>query len=117
MRKSTNKVMFGMGNARLMDRKDILEMVGAGWDVLLNPLITMCIEENITIEQVKEKFGGLRFYVSGGDEKLHDAIGLVEEQSFHVCELCGAGGRVVKLNSGWLQTRCNTHYSKKEEQR
>ncbi len=64
---------------------------GSGWKGLYEPLIELCEVRGITILQVKEKFGGLRFYTSGGDsiDKLIDAA---EAHSFHVCEDCGEDG-------------------------
>jgi hypothetical protein len=56
--------------------------------------------------QVKEKFGGLRFYVSGGDEVVDEMIALVESHSTKVCETCGARGR-QHTTAGWIRTSCD----------
>jgi len=39
-------------------------MTDKGWDKLIDPLIKQCEVEDTEIHQIKEKFGGLRFYVS-----------------------------------------------------
>ena len=113
--KNGTMVKYGMSAPSLMERMDILKMVGPGWDFLLNPLITMCIEQGATISQVKEKYGGLRFYIHGGNKKLHRAIEKAEEKSLTICERCGASGRAVTIGHGWAKTLCERHFGKKEE--
>jgi len=54
--------------------------------------------------QVKEKFGGLRFYVSGGDERIDGAISMAESISYCICETCGNKGSQTKV--GWIRTLC-----------
>jgi len=64
--------------------------------------------------QVKEKFGGLRFYFQGGNEYISGMITLTEAMSYYICEECGKPGKEV--NVGWLFTlcpECHTEYKKK----
>ena len=56
--------------------------------------------------QVKEKFGGLRFYISGGTERMHGAIHMAEAMSFKLCEDCGAPG--YKRPGGLGSTLCDS---------
>lgn len=60
------------------------------------------------IDQIKEKFGGLRFYVSGGDEHIHKLIDETEDLSTKTCEKCGAGDSKIMVRKGhfWLYNRC-----------
>lgn len=58
----------------------------------------------VVAAQVKEKFGGLRFYVDGGDEYIDGLIGLAEGLSYRICETCGDKGRTY--NHGWVRTHC-----------
>jgi hypothetical protein len=56
--------------------------------------------------QVKEKFGGLRFYVSGGDDYVRGLIDAIESQSYVTCEDCGNKGK--RQNRGnWILTLCD----------
>jgi hypothetical protein len=55
--------------------------------------------------QVKEKFGGLRFYVSGGDEYVRGLITMAESFSFRTCEDCGIPG--TQRTGGWIRTLCD----------
>ena len=57
--------------------------------------------------QVKEKFGGLRFYYDGGDEHIEGMVRLAETMSYKICELCGDKG--APQGSGWIITRCEKH--------
>lgn len=55
--------------------------------------------------QVKEKFGGLRFYVDRGNEKHHAYITFAEAMSYTICEECGAT-KDVHQTTGWVRTTC-----------
>lgn len=59
--------------------------------------------------QVKEKFGGLRFYVNGGNDRVWDIIGTAESLSYHVCEECGTMKNVMTYTCGWNRTLCDEH--------
>lgn len=56
--------------------------------------------------QIKEKFGGLRFYTTSGSAE-QDIITVGEHLSESICEMCGAPGRT--RGGGWIQTLCNEH--------
>lgn len=55
--------------------------------------------------QVKEKFGGLRFYISGGDEYVRGLIDMAEGMSYQICEQCGQKGKPNR--GGWITTLCD----------
>jgi hypothetical protein len=61
----------------------------------------------ITASQVKEKFGGLRFYTNGYTEEVSGMIRMAESMSYRTCEVCGNPGR--SNNYGWISTLCDTH--------
>jgi len=61
----------------------------------------------VVAAQVKEKFGGLRFYIRGGDDFVEGAIALAESLSFRTCEECGAPGS--RRGGGWIRTLCDSH--------
>ena len=57
--------------------------------------------------QVKEKFGGLRFYVQAATDKHYQYISFAESMSHRTCEQCGAPGKTY--TNGWHQTLCDIH--------
>ena len=57
--------------------------------------------------QVKEKFGTLRFYYDGGDSYCRGVVAMMEDMTYHTCEVCGSPGKV--LNNGWVSVRCDKH--------
>lgn len=61
----------------------------------------------VYFDQVKEKFGSLRIYYTGGDEKIQNMIGFAEFLSESICEICGkfdfSIGRTAK---GWIRNTC-----------
>lgn len=69
----------------------------------------------VTAEQVKEKFGGLRFYVQGGDDYTSGIIAMAEQMSSSTCEQCGAPGE--SGGRGWISTLCPTHRLEREQKR
>lgn len=67
-------------------------------------------EKNLPVViQVKEKFGGLRFYVHGATESQCDYIHFVERMSYRICEDCGTTKDVITYNVGWTRTLCPEH--------
>lgn len=97
--------------------------VGKGWFDILNSacqLIQSHIDwkpecPQVVAAQVKEKFGGLRFYVDGGDDYTRGVIAMAEHMAGKTCEECGAPGE--KGGSGWITTLCATHRIEREASR
>ena len=57
--------------------------------------------------QVKEKFGGLRFYVHGSDDFIDGAISMAESMSYMICTRCGNKSEPRdELHRGWIHTQC-----------
>jgi hypothetical protein len=61
----------------------------------------------VTVDQVKEKFGTLRFYTTGGDRLIDGMIWFAESMSGRICETCGAPGKT--RGKGYIYTACNEH--------
>lgn len=87
---------------------------GDGWFNLINTLcysIQRYIDQTgapqVVVDQVKEKFGTLRFYVTGGDDNTDGMITLAENISGKICEVCGSPGTTG--GKGWVRTLCDTH--------
>ena len=59
----------------------------------------------ITVQQVKEKYGGLRFYIYNGDEYVRGMIDFAESFSYKICESCGNPGKLK--SEGWWRTLCD----------
>lgn len=62
----------------------------------------------VVAKQVKEKFGTLRFYYSGGDEVTSGMVIMAQALSARICEVCGAPG-ALEDNDGWYRVRCKVH--------
>lgn len=85
-----------------------------GWYTLIDTLFAGLQQKTdngnagqVVAMQVKEKFGGLRFYAASASEGQRAMIELVESLSRRTCEVCGAPGE--QLSDGWIRTRCNSH--------
>lgn len=125
-----------------MRLEKVLEQKYGGWTVLVHEL-TECIQNmlenaNYTIEddkyklrveidQIKEKYGGLRFYYHlTVDEEMPEkdrpkynkidkwgsymdqisgAVWFAERMSYHICEGCGNPGKL--RDTAWRKTRCD----------
>ena len=84
-----------------------LASVGPGWAEIVEGLWRLCKAQDppVTVSQVKEKYGTLRFYVHGAPMIIHDAIDGAERRSGRTCEVCGNRG-VFRARGRWYMTRC-----------
>ena len=76
---------------------------GDGWEPLIRRLSEKIDGKTVAV-QVKEKFGGLRFYVTGAPDEVFKAIHEAEAESFKTCEICGEPGEPNRC--GWIKTLC-----------
>ena len=61
-------------------------------------------DDKIQVHQIKEKFGGLRFYTSFGTDDLYTLIRKAEEECSNTCEICSEPGKLC--GGGWFMTLC-----------
>jgi rubrerythrin len=94
---------------------------GDGWNSIVQPLQDEVQRLGGTVRQIKEKFGGLRFYCSLpkkiSENKRHAfrrRVEQAEEASFRVCETCGAPGELVN-HKGYLFTACPACLERKRQ--
>jgi hypothetical protein len=96
--------------------------VGTGWWPIIEKLCdniqhhtdwwnknreTRPVVEQVVVEQIKEKFGGLRFYYQGGDDTIAGMVRMAEAWADHSCEECGSPG--TRRSGGWIRTLCDLH--------
>ena len=80
---------------------------GDGWFNLIDELSAKLEPLGAAAVQVKEKYGGLRYYCHAPTKTATEVFELVnnaEDESLKICELCGRPGET--LGGGWLKTRC-----------
>lgn len=73
------------------------------------------VVEQVVVAQIKEKFGGLRFYYDGGDDKIQGMVRMAESWAAHSCETCGAPG--TSRSGGWIKTLCDHHEAERQQKR
>lgn len=61
----------------------------------------------VRFDQIKEKYGGLRVYFSGGNQYIEGLVSMAEAISYHICDVCGNKGEANK--GGWISVRCEAH--------
>lgn len=71
--------------------------------------------EPVKVVQIKEKFGGLRFYYEGGDEQIYGMVRIAESWASHSCEECGTPGKMRE--GGWIKTLCDHHEAERQLKR
>jgi len=94
--------------------------VDEGW----YQLIINCDEEltaidpNYQVFQIKQKFGGLRYYMSPSNDTtaeqrdgMHEVVSKYEKIAARTCEATGLPGVLMKSPRGWLKT-LNPDYAK-----
>jgi len=101
--------------------------VGKGWYPILEALcnniqnhIDWKVKQGqdvaqVEVNQIKEKFGGLRFYYTGGDEQIHGMVQMAEAFASSLCEDCGGIGK--RRGGGWIRTLCDVHEQEHEARR
>ena len=66
----------------------------------------------VVVAQIKEKFGGLRFYYDGGDDRIYGMVMMAESWAAHTCEECGIPGK--PRSGGWIRTLCDQHEAERQ---
>ena len=96
--------------------------IGAGWWLIIERLCDSIqhyidwqnknhekhpVVEQVVVRQIKEKFGGLRFYYDGGDDEISGMVRMAESWAAASCETCGDRGQ--RRSGGWIRTLCDKH--------
>ena len=101
--------------------------VGAGWWPIIETLcaniqshIDWRVKQGqeiaqVEVNQIKEKFGGLRFYYSGGDDEISGMVRMAEAWADIACEECGGIGK--RRDGGWIRTLCDKHEEEHQERK
>lgn len=93
-----------------------IRSVGSGWAIIVGDLYDKVkdLDPDCYVVQVKEKFGGLRFYVENVcNSEVYNIIDKAEAKASVTCESCGADARVQRLG-GWLKCVCDDCTKKSE---
>ena len=95
--------------------------VNPGWEPLVDALHErmLNLDPDVRVDQVKEKFGGLRYYFTSEYGREEGTIGvaitklvqMAEARSLTTCEVCGglAMDGPTPNPRGWLNTLCPEH--------
>jgi len=93
--------------------------VGPGWLPLIDELcakIQARVDSGacpqVEASQVKEKYGGLRFYTDGHDDVVSEMIEQAEQKASATCERCGGVGKTFR--KGWIYTMCDSCWSERK---
>lgn len=83
---------------------------GDGWYALLDVTSELLATHNpaIAADQIKEKFGSLRFYHHPVTDYSIAVENAVELLSTRICEICGAPA-IRHAEEGWISTLCEMH--------
>ena len=85
-------------------------------EMIKNPLRDVPeLVPQVTLDQVKEKFGTLRFYYTGGDEYISGMVTMAEAMSGCTCEGCGNPAK--RYGGGWVRTLCTVCEEQREKKR
>lgn len=102
--RAKSRLKFAMENPDMKMGQTIAELEEA---------VKKAIDDLPTIDQVKEKFGTLRFYVSNSNQELDNYITFAESMSGVMCEVCGSPGK--RRSGSWVRTLCDAHSKEADE--
>jgi hypothetical protein len=102
------KLRDGMGGE--LAKEDVLGWAPRGWRPIVGRLIDDLgqLQWNGVVLQVKEKFGGLRFYVDQHRPEIDSRIDQAEMESEQTCQVCGEPGTQSEIRY-WISTLCEDH--------
>ncbi len=105
-----NRVENGMGCG---------SAIGEGWYDIIRELDKQIAElyPEYVVNQVKEKFGGLRYYIDDIPDEVHaDVYDFINEAYMKAnvsCDVCGAPGKIGNVSEWMIATRCEKHRTDK----
>lgn len=80
----------------------------------LNEIAKQYHNNTISVVQIKEKFGGLRYYVDYADGlpeeeifEIEQIIRRYENLSYKTCQRCGKDGDLCARRAYWVSTLCH----------
>lgn len=83
------------------------------WQHITKPLEQKLLDMGCKIQQMKEKFGGLRVYWSVEDWDIRETadklVTEAEEACSKCCVVCGGEGRVMVDEKGYYGVLCDKH--------
>lgn len=84
-----------------------------GWDALVEKLVhdVIAVQPDIQIDQVKDKFGELRFYTGAITPEADKLVEAAELEAESTCMVCGKPGKQV-VHRGWVSCLCSEHEPK-----
>ena len=110
--------------AALEERAGVILEFENGWVPLVTRLMDAidAVGLDYKVDQIKEKFGGLRFYWhpksqdddgsipegrEGAVDQIEVLVAAAEDESLTTCEVCGEPGRTRR--GSYVRTLCDTH--------
>lgn len=106
-------------------RQEIQFGTPPGWRRIVDELVKDLNKSDADIEivQVKEKFGGLRFYIDLRNQlseeawrRIYERIDQAESESYSVCDRDGSPGKFRK-DLSWVRTLCDECYEERNNER
>lgn len=94
-----------------IDVDDLKIHVGSGWSKIIEKLVSklFSLGWDGRVTDIKEKFGGLRFYIGNGADEMWEVLDEAELESLKTCEICGKPGLPSAWGFWWIKTLCPTH--------
>ncbi len=103
----------------MQDFKDVYKEIGDGWLPIVQKLHQdlLKIAPGYEVCQIKEKFGGLRYYTTPICDEGQKLIDEAEKACTKICEFCASTDEVETKGPNWLKTFCKACHEKREADR
>ena len=102
-------VRLPFGRSKNQTVEEVANSVYPGWHDIIKNMFTRLLDAGWDgqLLEIKEKFGRLRVYISGGSEVFTNIILETEAASSRTCRVCGAPGEL--RYEGWIKCLCDKH--------
>jgi hypothetical protein len=96
--------------------------IGEGWEPIVFELSRKIKEldknKKVKVLQVKEKFGGLRYYMDFYSDEMNKLISAAEKECYDTCEHCGTKEDVTTESiNNWVKTLCKKCNEERHERK
>lgn len=97
------------GDSIPIDKRQLFEQIPYVWIPIVDKLVDNLFNAGWSghVDQIKEKYGYLRFYIPSGNDEIFNLINEAEAATGSICIVCGEPATTSTM--GWVTYVCDNH--------